>query len=360
MNYASYKIAVEKLLAAESASFEGSFSQEELMASAARIEATLEIDVDRVLQEKDLLFSPKIGVEAGKNISYLFMDWRAKPVSTVAILYAAAEVLKIDTDSKEFIGAVIAGIAADVPSTNAYHDNNHFREVTAMMARLCNINQKMCQTENAPSVLLNGPDMSKCLMAAAAHDLLHDGGDNTLNGKHQQYRIEDISIKALDPLMNIAGFTAEEQEDMRVMIRITDVSAPDSSSQSPHDILNSVCNTTFKNTAAPDSSLPEELKSLSQDKKLVVMAGLMSAADLGPSLATTPEFARMLAGLLAQERGVQSSTTRDLQFFLSHIVKEKEISSPEGNHLTKETLTNLIFNVSDSKKPSPPRSSKSM
>ncbi|MGH8464251.1 MAG: hypothetical protein ACRER5_08890, partial [Pseudomonas sp.] len=123
--------------------------------------------------------------EDGKNghdYARQFVQWREKPPAMSAVLLAAAETLKLDAADPAVVAAALASFAADVPLNNAYHDNSHFREVTAMMAVYCNVNQQLAAQGAGNVVTLSGADMAKCVLAAMGHDLLHNGGGNTVDG----------------------------------------------------------------------------------------------------------------------------------------------------------------------------------
>jgi hypothetical protein len=220
--------------------------------------------------------------------------------------------------------AIMTGIAADVRINNAYHDNSHFREVTAVMTRLLNANDELAEKGVTGAQKLNADDIAKCLAAAAAHDLMHDGLGNTVDGQHEPYRLENKSIGAAEPLLKLAGMAPADMEDMRVMIRVTDISGK----PSPHSLLRQA-------VSGQDVTLPPELAALKDNPKLAVMASLMSDADLGPSAATDYKFSRKMTGLVSKETPVLKDSDATLVGFMQFVV---------GSHFTSAAGTRTAGN----------------
>lgn len=351
MNEPTFTSAVSRITAQDSAFFADSFSQEALLASAARIEAVLEQDIDSIRQNAHVLFSTEANVETGKDLATLFTAWRDRPVSTVALIYVAANILGINKESKEFAAAVLAGIAAGVPNDHPYHDNSHFREVTAVMLRLCVQNKNLCEKNVRGTVPLTPEDMAKCLMAAAGHDLMHDGKGNAPGGmdNHEQYRLERKAIAAIEPFMKLADFSLIDREDISVMIHITDITERPGQ-KSPRQLLKEAYDQFLSNDQKVTISLPPELEALRTRPNLLIMATFMSDADLGPTLATCTTYASAMTQRFCKEMFNRPAKPEDIQFFNDHILKQQGALSLAGTEITadsktmKEALSNLISN----------------
>src|SRR6218665_4221683 len=177
-----YKDLVEKsaasIAAQDDAFFKNTFTREELVGSAIDTVRHFERDVQRLKEDAGVLFGSATvagGDDRGGKLAEVFDKWRADPPSTVAIICAAAAHFDIPPDNRQLKAAVMAGLAAEVDNDNPYHSNHHFREVTAAMARLCNVNNEIASTGKPGSVLLDADNIAKSLLAAAGHDLMHDG-----------------------------------------------------------------------------------------------------------------------------------------------------------------------------------------
>ena len=337
-----YKELVEKsaasIAAQDDAFFEGTFRRDELINSA--IDTVRKFDTDMTGLRKDMavLFASATtqgGDNKGGEVAALFDKWRDNPPSTAAIICAAAEHFDIPPDNRNLKAAVMAGLAAEVDSENPYHSNHHFREVTASIARLCNVNNELAASGKPGGVMLESNDVAKCLLSAAGHDLMHDGKTNSLTGpeSHEQYRLENKAIGAIEPFMKLSGMSARDQEDVRVMIRITDISAPQGG-KSPHSFL--------KAAAKGDTgALPPELSDMARDKTLFTLCTLMSDADLGPSTATTFDYSRKMTTLLSRENPVLADSNKTLAGFLQFVVGG-ELTSDAGKTVSQKALGSIM------------------
>lgn len=391
----SFKEALQGSAAALAAqtpdTFSKSFTQTELVNSSIETISRFDQDMARLRKEAGVLIDGAGGIDGGQKMADLFNSWRDNPVSTPAIISFAAEHFGISPDDKNLRAALMAGIAAEVQNDNPYHSNHHFREVTATMVRLCATNNDLA-AGNKNAVFLETDNIAKCLLAAAGHDLMHDGKTNSLSGpeSHEQYRLENKAIEAIEPFMKIAGMNGRDREDVRVMIRITDISAKPGT-PSPHKHLKETVQlaqtqfimppellqqppaetlfTTPPDIAAgkvqssfislpPDAGkspvpeqiiLPAELADLARSPQLLTMATLMSDADLGPSTATNFDYSRRMTTLLSQENPALADSNKTLDGFLTFVVGG-ELTSQAGRSASGATLQSIMQNA---KQPDP-------
>lgn len=336
-----YKDLVEKsaasIAAQDNSFFKNTFRRDELVNSAIDTVRHFERDIERVKEHAGVLFGSTAtpgGDDRGGKLAEVFDKWRDNPPSTTAIICAAAAHFDIPADNRHLKAAVMAGLAAEVDNDNPYHSNHHFREVTATMARLCSVNNEIAATGKAGSVFLDADNIAKSLLAAAGHDLMHDGKTNSLSGpeSHQQYRLENKAIAAIEPFMKLAGMSPRDQEDVRVMIRITDISAPQGG-KSPH--------THLKAAVKGDANTPQELGDISRDRALMTMCTLMSDADLGPSTATNFDFSRKMTTLLSQENPALADSNKTLAGFLQFVVGG-ELTSDAGKTASGKALGSIM------------------
>lgn len=282
----------------------------DLQHSAARADAAWTQDIARA--------GLCLKAQTGEDIACIFNDWRQDPPSIAALVSVAAQDLALDPESTLLAAVMLAALAADIPYHHPYHDNHHFREVTAMMACYCRRTLNPPGFTSADAPLLSSGDIAKCLLAAVAHDLHHDGGSNGVAGQHRAYRLEDRAIQALRPLMTLAGVSIADQTEVETLIRITDTSAPPGGI-SPHHILAQLWR-------HEDVSVPDILLPLAHDRRLQHMAALMSDADLAPSAGLTYSFAMAQTRRLAREAEGFAATDHSLLGFLDHVMKGRFLS----------------------------------
>jgi hypothetical protein len=310
--------AIDALKNQDDAYFANSIAKPDLLSSAKKTLANFDDDVERVKREGAVLFATPPA--SGDALAALFDIWRKDPPSTAAVVTVAAQALGIDEDAPAYKAALMAAIAADVDPGHAYHNTSHFREVTCSMARLLTVNNELAASGAKGTELLDSDSMAKCLLAAASHDLLHSGGNNTVAGVHQRYRLEDKAIGAAEPFMQLAGMKARDIEDVRVMIRVTDISK-DAGGFSPHNLLREIYGETFEDKEIEKRpARPKELARLGKDDRLLVMAALMSDADLTPSAATAYDFSRRQTTLMNRENPDIKDNDASLAGFLKFLM----------------------------------------
>jgi len=298
----------------------------------------------------DVLFDDyreMFGGANGAKLADLFQDWRdaERAPSICSILLAISDQHDIDQSSSVFQAALLTGIAADIKLNNPYHDNNHFREVVAATVRIINTNNEL-SANNVEGVLWIGPQTAaKALLAAAGHDLNHDGTGNSLDGEHQQYRLEQQSIDTMIPFMQAVGLDDETIEDVKVMIRVTDVSTG-KSGISPHAYMKQAAKTIQSGKDVSLETLPEELCALASDKMLLQISSILSDADLSPSAATTYDFNQRMSELLQKEIPGMKVGPSSTDFFCKFIVGG-EFTSIAGKAQSQSSLTNIMDSVNN-------------
>ena len=269
----------------------------------------------------------------GHDRARLFTKWRQQPPSMPALLAVAAAKLSLPPDEPALVAAMLAGMAADMPATNPYHNNAHFREVTSMMALYALEHKNIADAGQAGVMALGARDLAKCLLAAAAHDLAHDGTGNTVDGMHYPFRLEDRAIGVVTPLMEKAGLSPADCRDVQVMIRTTDISGL----VAPHKVLR-------KLMAGEDIEVSAELDALKGDRRLQQMAALLSDADLAPSASLCYAFAIASTRALNRENPSLAPTDKSLKGFLDFIV-ESRFCSPAAQSVSQADLDLLQHKI---------------
>ncbi len=77
----------------------------------------------------------------------------------------------------------------DGTAQHAYHNALHFAKVVITFRALSSIHNSLYPKDEISNI-----DIAAGLLAATAHDLRHNGRGNTVDGKHQQFRLEQIAI----------------------------------------------------------------------------------------------------------------------------------------------------------------------
>jgi len=339
--------------------FATTLGKQELLQQGGKTAQNIAADIERVRHEGAVLFTPSTnGAEKdGAALAATFEAWRANPPSTTALMFVAADVFGIEKDSPGFKTAVMTSIAADTQhGDNAYHNTNHFREVTAAMIRLVAAGNALAATGDKQAQLLEGNDVAKCLIAAASHDLLHDGkGNNPPGGAYKKYLLEDIAIGAAEPFAKLAGMASADFEDIRVMIRVTDVSSNRAlpmaeRDPSPHTILREIYATAHgqRTDVAKSYAVPPELEALTRNPKLLDMAAKMSDADLSPSAATTFEFSRQRTTEMSVEDPQMVKDNAMSLVMFGKFVMDGKFTSTTAETVGKKSLQS-IFNKAAAK-----------
>lgn len=292
-----------------------------LTALQTAAQQALQNDAADIKRVRPLFKSDRTGPGYGR----LFDAWRVNPPSMASLLTVAADMLHIDPAEPALHAAMLAAIAADVPLNKGYHDNHHFREVTAMMAVYCLVHQQLAAVGRGDTILLSSRDLAKCLLASIAHDLLHDGRGNTVDGVHIQYRLENRAIEAIKTFMQLAGMDAVDQAEVAAIIRVTDTTAPKGGT-SPHKVLRRLM-------TGQATNIPPGMTEVALDRRLRQMAALMSDADLTPSAALSYSNARKQGARLAVEVPAIAPTDENQLGFLTHVVEKSFLSAAAQHHL---------------------------
>lgn len=320
-------------------------------------QATYQDVVDHLIEDFQTLYSAydvlfddyreMFGGANGAKLADLFQDWRDadRAPSICSILLAVSDQHDIDQNSPVFQAALLTGIAADITLDNPYHDNNHFREVVAATVRIINTNNELFATETKDVIWIGPQTAAKVLLAAAGHDLNHDGTGNSQGGEHQQYRLEQQSIDTMMPFMQAVGLDDETVEDVQVIIRVTDVSTTENGT-SPHAYMKQAAKTAQSGEDIDRESLPEDLRKLATDKMLLQIASILSDADLSPSAATTYDFNQRMSELLQKEIPGMKVGPSSTDFFCKFIVGG-EFTSIAGKAQSQSSLTNIMDSVNN-------------
>lgn len=232
----------------------------------------------------------------GEGLAELFFGWRQDPPSIDALLKEAVAHFGIPTTALSTKDIFNVAAAADLPAPNPYHNNDHFREVTAVMIRLIDTHNRFFEPK------LDVFDISKCLIAAAGHDLGHRGTKNDF-----QFEQED---KTINEIRKLVALDDRNFEDIRLMVRKTDIG----------------CYADQQKVDIP-----------ADNQKLRLMADMLADADITPSTATSFTFNKMVSALLSQEIAYVQPTAKNLLDFIAYAIGEN-YKSPAGRQAFGQSL----------------------
>lgn len=239
----------------------------------------------------------------GMNALSALIDEGAPSVADT--IRTAADTLGIGLDPARRAQIEALGAIAQTDHTGAYHNERHFREVVACTAFL------LSQIGDR----LNDDQKYLLLVAAAAHDIGHDGTSNKLADGHRPYRLEDLSFAAVAPLLRARGMNEGDLRDLKALLRATDISkaAPDQPS--------------------PAQAVREEialagLETFRDNADLRLMATVLQAADIMPSAAISERCSRDMSDYLETESGLPA-TPQNFAWFADNIARGALSSVPD-------------------------------
>lgn len=161
--------------------------------------------------------------------------------------------------------------------------------------------------------------MAALMIAAAIHDLGHDGSSNISDHHHYEFaRLEQRSFAMAAPLLRGAGADEALLEDVRMILMTTDVS-PFGDPISPARQLRAAYAYHYDAEGEEELSLGKELAVLEERADLTMMCMLFHEADLMNSNGLAYEVSAFETALLSEEIGKEEASPEDLFLFLEKI-----------------------------------------
>lgn len=232
--------------------------------------------------------------------------------------------------------------AAESGARLAYHGPQHTREVLVNALILVEGSDRLrTQGERVPC--LSATDKANQVLAALAHDLLHDGrGNMVADGTGAQtrvpYRLERRSADFASAVMQRAGVAPGAIAAVRCLVLATD---PTGAHEQIREALS--CHA----RGLPPASLPEpELMPLFGDARLAAQAAIMSDADLLSSGGLSARYHAIQCRRLGEELGCPVGAGSTL-YFVDKVVGGSFLS-PAGKEFNpvllriRETAANQV------------------
>lgn len=226
------------------------------------------------------------GEEFGHGVYNLLQEWSKKQnqPSLTSILLKAGEHFGVSDEDKSLLA--VAGILGTEETDLDYHNAEHNMKVSLMAIRLA-----------AASTDLTVHDKTKLMIAAAIHDLGHDGKGNGVGENHVPYRLEKQSFELAKPFLEKMGMSDDDLEDIKTMILGTDISPMDSPDAPQRRVTEG-------------TNFPPELVRLENNPKLLKMTRMLAIADIACSSSLHPEQTDYETRNVAQEAGKDASTMK--------------------------------------------------
>lgn len=225
------------------------------------------------------------------------------------------------TENTNFIKA--AASLAQKKNNNPFHNNLHFLEVTALLDRLA-------------THLKLSPDEHMCLIVAALiHDYQHDGGTNTVDGKHTPFRLEQMAFDAARETLEKSGMTKDQLQLIELLVRATDVSPdPNFNNISPAQSLKNY----LDNNEKPDFIHPD-LQGLLHYPNGIDLALTLHESDIGSAFLSLEKCMKGSEDL-CKERDDTYQGKESSRFFVENIAGQR-CYSRAGQALLQPYLNKL-------------------
>lgn len=260
--------------------------------------------------------------------------------SLPALAIHHAKILGIDPASPEYKAMILVATKAEVKlaATPDYHSQSHYSDVAALTATLLHKNNTMLESGQG-GVALTKSQQALTFIAAIGHDLEHSGNGNPPDNKLHN---EEISFKAMAPLLKSAGLSPDAIESVHAIIQTT-------SPNGPHAVMKEAAAAQRDGRPAnwakvdPNNEFGHLIQNMAKGPQLVQMAAILSDADLGGSAFMGQEANRVLSERLTAENkaaGKPMDVTGPgaRKFFLDVIVGKEGPASAAGQASLKQNF----------------------
>ncbi len=318
---------------------------------------SLALELDPLLSEvlitwdrdRSLLKNAALGVFSDdkqpwtEKLVRIFQHWRNGAAPSIAALMShAMAALQLSWEHQNTRAALLCALLAQTSHPYPYHNHHHCREVVVFTWLLLDAHQQASLRDRRAFPPFTPAQMATLLLAAAIHDMDHDGIDNTVDNIHTPFRLEDRAFLRAQPIMQAMNMAPQAQSQIQCLLRCTDVSAPPRSI-SPRGYLRNVVNFRAINPDQPyQGTLPDVLEGLRNDFWLTRMAAILGDADLCPSSSTTYEYALFMSGQVEMEHlGEIRNPEATLRYFIRQILREQFLS-PATERCCNRALAAII------------------
>ena len=263
------------------------------------------------------VFGDEVDNEWTTTMALTFQSWRdnkGQAPSLVSVLSAVIQYFDIPEGHALVPVALTACVLGMIDHKNAYHNNDHFREVLCMLIKLIIMHNTVNRN---PLMTLNHDDILLLVTVAAIHDFAHDGNGNIVDGVHIPSRLENNAFNCAEPFFDAMGVNQNYKNMIKQMIIATDVSRGDMG-RSPAGYTRDVFLAHIHDNVSIVNA-PGECHMLLESEKLTLMCILMCEADIAMSSGLDYEFSKEMTKLIAEESSVLQANANTLHGFMEVI-----------------------------------------
>lgn len=232
--------------------------------------------------------------------------------------------------------------AAAKADANKYHCTDHTGHVAEVAGYLAEKNNALYQDGDAPIELTRAERMMTVL-AAFGHDVDHMGKPNP---DDNPYKNEDESFAIMQPILQAAGVSQADMDNLHVILRTT-------SPNGPHTFLKDVLRAheesevvTLESLNTTVDQFAPELGVLIEDRRLATIAAIMSDSDLFPSAGAGLEANVEMSDRLSDETNVNFRTPEARQGFIDIVVGGR-FASHAGRAVSGDVLDEMYEETKD-------------
>lgn len=295
--------------------------------TARKVSQAFAEDVSVLQSEAGFLFSVKNEPEnVTRQTVDLLRRWHiaGRAPSLAAIAAFALQNLKPGLSPDLAKGILTAGVLGEVENNLSYHNNLHYKKVLVQIIRLIVMHNSIYEgTDQA----FDGKQIGMLLLAAAIHDLGHDGRGNTIKGVFEQGRLEKRAVELARPYLEACGMDANDLEKIRVLILCTDVS-PLGDPVNPVNQMKAAYRYHFhgqKRKTGP-LNLDPDLEALQKDAALTMMSLILHEADIGTSGGLDYTVTTYETSIYKRELGEEQAYPQDVVDFMNDICQRQMLS----------------------------------
>ncbi len=281
-----------------------------------------DVDFKKSFDDLSYIFSDLSDGKSQTERSILFMREHIEgdqSVSMVALIAAAFAHFNI-RDEKWCQAALGAAVYAGIPHELQYHNKAHFKKVVLHMVRLIAAHNYIFQDT---SNFLDHDKIALLLIAAAVHDLGHEGTGNIIDRKYYIAKAERKSFDIISPYLKSCGISDDDINDLLVLLVATDVS-PFGDPMSPANQVRNTYDVHFGSSEDDGGDcevfeISPELYGIEGREHLCMMALMLHEADILNSAAVSYDTTVAESRAVSLEIGRQHALPEDTLLFLDKI-----------------------------------------
>lgn len=306
------------------------FAADELAAVLDTIVDNYADDDVRMTDVSELLFGADL-VAYGARATSVFNRWADEGggPSMVAMAAQAIDHFNIPHDHPDVASVLTAALLAEYPNNLLYHGNEHYRKVMFHVIRLMVTHQAL-QDEKA--IKLSEAQIIQMLIAAAIHDLGHEGGDNMRDGIYTPGYMEQRAVDIARPYFHALDLDRDLLAEIETIVFCTDITFF-AGENSPCVRMRKIYDHFFVGNVTEDDigmMMIGKLRRFDENPALSMMAMLLHEADVGSSAGLSYEQSRVETMSIMEERGVMTAGPKMLLAFMTQQLNGN-MMTPAGN-----------------------------